>query len=109
MNSYKNNLIIFLNRIELDGKSYIKLYFRPNEKILQRIKNNDWIRYSVQLNSYYVIDSEKNIGLVKELLSDLADVSTKHLDWKPNPQPRIKGTNIGLDYYDKPALQKKKK
>lgn len=107
MNSYKNNPVIFLNRIELDGKSYIKLYYRPNEKILQRIKNNDWIRYSVQLSSYYVIDSEKNIGLVKELLSDLAEVSIKHLDWKPKPQPRISGTNIGLEYYDKPALLKK--
>jgi site-specific recombinase XerD len=105
----KNQRTIYLNRIDLHGKSYIKLYYKPNEKILHRIKNNDWIRYSVELSSWYVIDSEKNIGLVKELFSDIADVSIKHIDWKPRPQPRISGNNIGLGYYDRPALLKKDK
>ena len=104
-----NKPAIFLNRIDLDGKSFIKLYYKPNEIILYRIKKNDWIRYSVELNSYYVIDSEKNIGLVMDLFSDIAYVSTKHIDWKPRPQPRISSDNIGLGDYDKPALVKKEK
>ena len=100
---------IFLNRIEFNKKSYIKLYYKPNEIILHRIKKNDWIWYSVELNSYYVIDSEKNIGLVMDLFSDIAYVSTKHIDWKPRLQPRISSNNIGLGDYDKPALVKKEK
>ncbi|OQX80135.1 MAG: hypothetical protein B6D61_02395 [Bacteroidetes bacterium 4484_249] len=46
--------VIFLNRIKTEGNSLIKLYFIPNEKIEQRIKQNDWINYNVKLSSWYV-------------------------------------------------------
>jgi site-specific recombinase XerD len=107
MESIKNQPSIFINRIDLDGKSYIKLYYKPNEKILHRIKNNDWIRYSVEMGTYYVKDSEKNISLVKELFSDIAIVSTRHINWKPRPQTRVTSNNIGRWGYEMPALEKR--
>ena len=109
MKTYQYTATIFLNRIDYKGKSYIKLYHQPNDIILRRIKNNDWIRYSVGFNSYYVIDNDQNIGLVKELFSDIANVSTKHLNWKPWTQPKINANNIGLSNYNRPALEKRGK
>ena len=109
MKTYQYTATIFLNRIDYKDKSYIKLYHQPNDIILRRIKNNDWIRYSVGFNSYYVIDNDQNIGLVKELFSDIANVSTKHLNWKPWTQPKINANNIGLSNYNRPALEKRGK
>lgn len=109
MKSSQYSNTIFLNRIEYNDKPYIKLYHQPNDTILRRIKNNDWIRYSIRFNSYYVIDNEQNIGLVKELFSDIATVSTKHLDWKPWKKPKINSNNIGLTNYYRHALEKREK
>lgn len=109
MKTSRNTLTIFLNQIEYRGKPYIKLYYQSNEIILRRIKNNDWIRFSILFNAYYVVYSEKNIGLVKELFDDIANVSTKHLNWMYRLQPKITENNIGLQYYGPPALEKRKK
>lgn len=108
MHTLKNTPTVFLNRIEFNGKTYIKLYHQPSDTILRRIKNNDWIRYSVGFNAYYVIDNEKNIGLVLELFSDIAKVSTKYLEWKQWTRPVISENNIGLDCYNRPPLEKRK-
>ncbi|MFK5855827.1 MAG: tyrosine-type recombinase/integrase [Bacteroidota bacterium] len=109
MKTLRNSVTIFLNRIEYKGKPYIKLYYQSNDIILRRIKNNDWIRFSVIFNAYYVVGSEKNIGLVKELFSDIANVSIKHLNWKPWLQPKINENNIGLQYYGTHTLEKRRK
>jgi site-specific recombinase XerD len=98
---------IFLNRTQLRNKGYIRLYFKPNEFILKRIKNNDWIRFSLELNAYYVADKESTIGLLKELFTDMAEISTRHLDWKP--RPRIASLNIGNTSYNVTPLVKRKK
>ncbi len=101
--------IIFLNRIEIEGLKCIKLYFHIDETILKRIKQNSWIQYNVKVGAYYVLENEKSIGLISELFEDIAEVSTKHLDWKPRPKPNISENNIGMGYYDRPALEKKEK
>ena len=101
--------VIFLNRVEMEGDSLIKLYYKADEKIGQRIKQNDWINYNVQLNSWCVNNTEKNIGILKELFSDIAEVSTKHLNWTPGPQLRVTANNIGRWGYEMPALEKAEK
>ena len=107
MDTLENTPTIFLNRIEFKGKSYVKLHHKTNDAILKRINKNDWIRYSVKFNSYYIVDNEKNIVLVKELISDIAEVSIKYLDWKPRTQPMICANNIGIDYYNRPPIEKR--
>jgi len=49
-----NKPAIFLNRVKLEEKSFIKLYFKTDEKIAHRIRQNDWIMYSVELRSWYI-------------------------------------------------------
>ena len=109
METKSNKPIIFLNRIELEGDSLIKLYYKRSEKVLQRIKQNDWIIYNVKLSSWCVKYSEKNISLIKELFSDIAEVSTRHLNWIPRPQLRVTANNIGKWGYEMPALEKREK
>lgn len=99
--------MIFLNRIKLSEKDCIKLYFYPNDVIDKRIKQNYWIKYSIEPGAYYVDENEKTIGLLSELFEDIAQVSTLHLDWKPRPKPCINGQNIGMGYYNGPVLPKK--
>lgn len=96
---------LYLNKVELKNKSYIRLYFRSNDDILTRIKNNDWIGYSVKLNAYYVRNTEHNIGILKELFSDIAVVSTKHLDWKP--WPSVSRINVGNKPFEQSPLARK--
>ena len=107
MNNKNFKPVMFLNKVKLNGNDYVRLYFKRNETILLRIKNNDWIRYSVEISAYYIKDTEKNIGIVKELFSDIAEVSTLHLNWKPRPKPTISPNNIGFDRFNQVALTKR--
>lgn len=104
INKKDRSAIIFLNRVRLNGNSFIKLYYRPNNKVEQRIRNNDWIMYSVELGSYYVVDTKSRIGLVQELFSDIADVRLNYLDSTPWIKPKISPNNIGIDNFEQKAL-----
>ena len=101
------NNVIHLNRVIIDNKKLIKLYFTRNERIVDRIKSNDWIKYKVELRAYYVEDTAENIGLVRELFSDIAIVSIKHLDWTPKKHPSISPNNIGFSSYEQSSLNKR--
>jgi len=102
-----NSPTIFLNKVKLNSIDYVRLYFTSNDTILSRIKNNDWIRYSVELKAYYVKDTENNIGILKELFEDIAKVSTQHLNWKPQIKPRITPAYIGKTPFQQDALAKR--
>ena len=109
MKAKKQGRIIFLNRIELSGKRYLKLYFRYDAKIIERIKNNDWIQYNSEKEFFVTPERENTIGLLTEVFDDIAIVSTKHLHWKPWPKPDFQTAHIGKGYDDVPALEKKEK
>lgn len=102
-----SNNVIHLNRVKTDNKKLIKLYFKRNEQIIDRIKSNDWIKYKVELRAYCVDDTIENIGLVRELFSDIVFVSTKHLDWTPKNQPKVSPNNIGFSSYEQASLTKR--
>ncbi len=104
----KKKPIIFLNRIKLDGKDCIKLYFWDNEHISKRIKQNYWIRYSVEFAAYYVIEKSSIIGVLKDLFEDIAYIDTSKLIWEQQYQKsRITPHQIGSPYYKShTALQK---
>ncbi len=109
MSNRKFKSVIFLNRVKHNGKEYLRLYFKESDTISGRIRNNDWIRYSVGMSAYYVKDTDKNIGILKELFSDIAEVSTQHLNWKPRPKPTISPNNIGFSSYEQRSLTKRPK
>lgn len=91
--------VIYLNKGVLEGKHIIKLYFKKNEIIFNRIKQNDWINYSAVINACYCDYSEQKVGLIKDLFSDIARIDLNYLD--AVVRPKLKSTNgfIGADKY----------
>jgi len=103
----KVNPTIYLNKGSLDGKEVIKLYFKNNATIYKRIQNNDWVMHSVELGSFYFLNTKKNINIVKDLFSDIAIINTFYLTWLPKPE--ISHNNIGRAFYNQRPLVKRKK
>lgn len=82
MEAIKSKPVIYLNKDTIDDKEYLKLFFKANNTILERIKSNDWIRYSIRLKAYYIIYNSKNMALTEELFSDIAIVNKTYLHAK---------------------------
>ena len=96
MNNSSIKPIIYLNKTTLRGLDYVKIYFKRNETITSRIRNNNWIKYSVEMSAFYFPFSEKGVGIVEELFDDIAIVNSTYLNHKP--LPKVSATNIGSDY-----------
>ncbi len=92
---------LFLNRVKLNGEQCIKLYFRRNEQIAVRIRNNDWLTYSIELGAYYTPEYKQTVSILQDLFEDITKVNISKLDWK-----RLKVTpgKIGSSAYDQTAL-----
>jgi site-specific recombinase XerD len=106
MTDFTNKPMVFLNRVKVDGVKCLKLYFRYDTEILARIKNNFWIKYSIELEAYYTEEKENAIGVISDLFEDIAIINLNYLERKP--KPRISETNIGNGFYNDTALIKKK-
>lgn len=98
--------ILFLNRIELDGKKCIKLYFWNNNLIMNRIKANDWILFDIKHSLYYVEENANSVGLLTELFEDIARVSARYLDQLPVRAPKNKEAKLGTAF-DTYSLKKR--
>lgn len=99
---------ICLNRVKLEGKNYLKLYFKRSESIVKRIRQNDWIVYRMEFKAYCIDDNPINIGIVKDLFWDIAYVSTNYLE-KRTIKPIVKPNNIGRNYQNQHSLLKREK
>ena len=65
-------------------KVFVALIFdEKNEILLRLIAQNDWIRRSEQIGHYVVPYTEHNIGLLHDLFTGIANVSTKYLNAAP--------------------------
>ena len=107
MKDENNRSIIYLNKAQLRNNSYVILYFKKDAAILNRIRKNDWIRFSMEKMAYYIKDTDKNIGIVKELFYDIAIVSSRYLNRKP--KLKVSPNNIGLNLYQRESLERRPK
>ena len=104
-NSTKNLPIIYLNREILQNVTFIKLYFKYNDKIQRRIKQNDWINFNVSLNAFAVKYNDKVISLLDEVFSDIAELNDFYL----YDTPKITNNNIGKSSFGYKPLEKRQK
>lgn len=107
METTNNKPTICLNRVKLEGKTYLKLFFKKNEDIYKRIRQNDWIVYKMEFKAYCIDDNPTNIGIVKDLFSDIAYVSTNYLEWSSMRRPIVKPNNIGRNKQNQHSLEKR--
>jgi len=103
MNQNNNLPLLFLNRVNLNGEQCIKLYFYENEQITKRIKQNDWISYSIELGAYYTPEFKQTLSILQDLFEDIAKVNTNKLDWK---RLEVSERVLGSKVYDQTALRK---
>ena len=86
---------IFLNRILINGRKCLKLYYKDSESITLRIKQNEFIKYSIDYKIYYVEESDRIIGVLRDLFEDIAIINTKHLDFHAYKKANVENQNIG--------------
>jgi site-specific recombinase XerD len=86
---------IFLNRVVLNGKKCLKFYYRNGDKITERIKQNEFIKYSIDYKIYYVEESDSIIGILRDLFEDIAIINTKHLDFHNYKKANVENQNLG--------------
>ena len=103
----EHNPIIYLNRVSLNGKPVLRLYLKRSDRgILNRIANNEWVRFSAELDGYYIPDSDDYIALARDVFEDLASVSTQHINWKPIVDPDINQQVLGKQMFNtRPLVQ----
>ncbi len=71
---------IYFNKIRYRGAEYVKLFFKENHRIENRIKSNSWIKYSIRVNAYYIHYTERDYGLLLDLFSDIANINTQYFE-----------------------------
>lgn len=92
MEHQKNLPHLFINRVNFEGTKCLKLFFYDNEAIKARIRQNDWIQYSMELAAYYTVDYGNTIAILQDVFDDVAYVNLTKLDWK---RFEISRKNIG--------------
>jgi len=94
-----NKQRIYLNRIEKEGRSCIKLFYynKSNSLIISRIKHNDWIKFDAESGIYYAFEYPKTIGVITELFEDIAKVIL-YLDYKTRKGFSVKEQTIGVGF-----------
>ncbi len=97
--------VIYLNKEMLHDVALIKLYFKHNDKIQCRIKQNSWIKFDITLNAFCVKYSDQMIALLDEVFSDIAEVNDFYLYEKP----KITSNNIGKSSFGYRPLEKREK
>ncbi len=70
--------VIYLNKQTEADEDLCVLYFKSNNDILNRIRQNDWITWNPKLHKYVVISTPQTIGLLSDVLEDIAIINTKY-------------------------------
>ena len=60
-------------------QSLIVLFYKKSDIIDRLIGQNDWIRFSEQMDTYCVKDTETNISLLHDLFDGIAIINTQYL------------------------------
>lgn len=107
MNKDENTKVIYLIRVKSVNSSFVRLYFKPDKAIYERISNNDWIVYKMEYKTYCIADNKKTIGLVHDLFSDIVEVSEEYIDARAHPHPRIEPNEIGRFIYTIQPIEKR--
>ncbi|MBI4648074.1 MAG: tyrosine-type recombinase/integrase [Bacteroidia bacterium] len=78
--------VIYLNGFDYKEKSLIKLFFRPNKKIVSLLQGRDWIKYSVTYRAYVTHNNERCFCLLADLFSNTAILDRKYLERRMHPK-----------------------
>lgn len=99
--------VIYINHVKNATDDLSVLYFKSNRNVAERIKQNDWIKWDVKQQVWFVKNNKNIVGLLCDVFEDVATINTRYYEGK------IKGQtgeiNIGNFTYFKGVLQTKDK
>ncbi|MFC5272317.1 tyrosine-type recombinase/integrase [Adhaeribacter terreus] len=91
---------VFLNPLEHAGKTYIKLWNKPNRQISDKLKAAAGVKFSKTYKCYVMARSEQQVALLQQHLEGIARINTQYLN-RPN---RLRPTKTVTLTAQKPEL-----
>ncbi len=107
MNNKKHKPVLFVNRLEVNGKVCLRLFFFNDRTVYKRILKNKWIKFDKEGRFFYVEDTEMSFSILQDTFGDIAYVSKSHIDDFFVRKPVIQGDTIGSDSGIKYGLKKR--
>lgn len=88
--------VLYLNRLEHQGKILITFYYKPNASLTRKLGQTNGIKFSKQYNCFVCHYSDENLQLIKQTFYQQASIDTRYLHRKTSQAPAAK-TSITLD------------
>lgn len=81
--------VIYLNSLEHEGKQFIKLWHKPDQRISKRIKESNFIKYSKTYKCYVTHKTLQVIEQLHQLFLGIAIVDTRYLNRPKRLRPAL--------------------
>jgi integrase/recombinase XerD len=100
--------VIYPNRFDYKGRSLIKLYYKSNTEITKKLRALNWVRFSMSLSCFYLLDNGEELNKLKNELMDVLTVDLRNLnEYTPkNPiktHPTLLVRELDESRYTQPA------
>jgi integrase/recombinase XerD len=86
--------VLYLNRLEHQGKIFIKCWYKPHPAISQRLKAASWIKFSQTYQCYLMPQTPQALEQTLSHFTGIATVNTRYLH-RPQRLRPPEGTVIG--------------
>ncbi|WP_289055537.1 tyrosine-type recombinase/integrase [Carboxylicivirga marina] len=96
--------VIYLNHRESQQSNLCVLYFKQNDTILKRIRQNGWIKWNSEFNAFAAPSNEKTIGHLIDVFEDIAEVN--HSYYHARLKENVEQVVIGDTHYFTGVLEK---
>ncbi len=95
--------VIYIKQQNDESGEYCFLYFKPDNEIYERIKQNDWIIWNNDLHLFMARSTPQTIGLLMDVFEDIAKIDTSyyHSPLKDNEKAILNA--LGIEIKSKPA------
>lgn len=97
---------VYLNPLQHQGKTFIKLYFKPDRFISQKIKAATWIKYSQTYKCFVMAHSAGTIAKTSSYFGSDILLNTRYLN-RPQRLSPAQGATVLAPAHGSAPLQKK--
>ncbi|RAU83009.1 tyrosine-type recombinase/integrase [Pontibacter arcticus] len=72
--------IVYLNTLDHEGRKYIRIWYKTDNRISSRLKGCAFVKYSATYKCYVTHKTEQSIELLHQAFQGMAIVDTRYLD-----------------------------
>lgn len=101
----QNASILYLNRLDHEGKVFIKIWYKPNQDIGQKIKTAPWIKYSKNYKCFVMPHTQEALQMTYRHFAGVAILNTRYL-FRPKRLAPAAGATVLSDAVPNIALTK---